>query len=84
MDISIESMDNGWLVVNRTIKTKKVFINREEMIAHINEEIPPMGHEQEFIDALDDDSENTTKDGEPYYKYYNAKPKWKKTKKGKL
>jgi len=58
MDINIEPMDNGWLVVDRTTRGRKVFTDREKMLEYLNEVIPATRDEQGFIDGLDDESDN--------------------------
>ena len=56
--MNIEPMDNGWLVVDRTTKGRKVFTDREKMMEYINEIVPATREEQGFIDGLNDESDD--------------------------
>ena len=58
MDINVEPLDNGWLVVDRTTKGRKVFIDREKMMEYLNEILPATRDEQGFIDNLNDDPDD--------------------------
>jgi len=73
MDIVISPVDNGWLVTSKTAGTRKVFTDREAMMEHLNDIVPPSGDGQAFIDGIDaecdedceedwdEDAENFTK-----------------------
>ena len=62
MNIIIEHVDNGWLVINKQIRSFKVFIDRESMMEHIDEMVPATNEESDFIDNLDDDGESNNID----------------------
>lgn len=53
MDISVKPVTNGWLVVNRTTRDSRVFIDRKEMLDYLDETIPMSGEQAEFVDGLD-------------------------------
>ena len=53
MNISIEPVNNGWLVKDRTNKKCNVFSDREKMMEHLNNIIPETNEQKDFIDAID-------------------------------
>jgi len=57
MDIQVQPVDNGWLVTSKTAGTRKVFTDREAMMEHLNDIVPPSGEGQDFIDAIDDEGD---------------------------
>ena len=56
MNLDIQSVSNGWLVVvsKSDVPTERsVFIDRQKMLDYLDENIPPTGDEQGFIDGID-------------------------------
>ena len=54
MDITIDAVNNGWLVICKSLKTANVFTDRESMMAHINDIVPATMGQDNFVDNLDD------------------------------
>lgn len=55
MQINIQPVSNGWLV--EAGGKRNVFIDRKDMLKHIDDVVPPTSTEDAFIDALGDDEE---------------------------
>ena len=56
MDITIQPVNNGWLVNNITLHKLRVFIDREAMMDYLDEIIPPTDEEPVFLDNVSDEN----------------------------
>ena len=57
LELDVAPLNNGWVVTDSSTGKSSVFVDREKMIEYINDTIPPMVEEQNFIDSLDDEEE---------------------------